>query len=88
MPNVNNHSWWFKHLPLMAIPSAIHPYFMGINIFHTPSGVTKFAGKTFSSDLRKLTATCQEVQSIFMHACMYLYTCKYKHTYQYLHILM
>ena len=24
--------------------------------FHTPSGVTKFAGKTFSSGLRKLTA--------------------------------
>ena len=40
----------------MAITSAIHPYFMGKNISHTPSGVTKFAGKTFSSDLRKLTA--------------------------------
>ena len=28
---------------------------------HTPSGVTKFAGKTFSSDLRKLTAVSESL---------------------------
>ena len=34
----------------MAIPSAIYLYFMG-----------KFAGKTFSSDLRKLTAVSKSL---------------------------
>ena len=28
---------------------------------HTPSGVTKFAGKIFSSDLRKLTAVSESL---------------------------
>ena len=33
-----------------------YPYFMDKKTFSdTPSGVTKSAGKTFSSDLRKLT---------------------------------
>ena len=45
----------------MTITSAIHPYFMGKNISHTPSGITKFAGKTFSSDLRKLTAVSKSM---------------------------
>ena len=45
----------------MAIPSAIHPYFMGKIFSHTPYGVTKFAGKTFSSDLRKLTAVSESL---------------------------
>ena len=31
------------------------------NISHTPYGVTKFVGKTFSSDLRKLTAVSKSL---------------------------
>ena len=39
----------------MAITSVI-THILWIKTFSdTPSGVTKFAGKTFSSDLRKLT---------------------------------
>ena len=45
----------------MAIPSAIHPYFMGKTFSHTPSGVTKVAEKMFSSDLRKLTAVSESL---------------------------
>ena len=40
----------------MAIPSAINPKIMDKNISHTPYGVTKFAGTTFPSVLKKLTA--------------------------------
>ena len=49
-------SLWFIHLPQMAITSAIHPYLWVKTFSHTLSGVTKLVGKTFSSDLRKLTA--------------------------------
>ena len=45
----------------MAIPSANHPCFMGKNIFPYTLCVTKFAGKTFSSDLRKLTAVSKSL---------------------------
>ena len=45
----------------MAITSAINPYFMGKNIFPYTTGVTKFAGKIFSSDLKKLTAVSKSL---------------------------
>ena len=45
----------------MAIPSAITHKIMGINIFHTPYGVTKFTGITFSSVLKKLTAVSKSL---------------------------
>ena len=57
----------------MAIPSAIHPYFMGKNISHTPSGVTKVAGKTFSSDLRNLTTVSESLSlKLFILLLRYL----------------
>ena len=34
---------------------------MGKCFAHMPSGVTKFAGKTFSSELRKLTAVSKSL---------------------------
>ena len=45
----------------MAIPSAITHILMVKTFSHTPYGVTKFAGKTFSSDLRKLTAVSKSL---------------------------
>ena len=45
----------------MEIPSAIPHNFMGKTFSHTPYGFTKFAGKTFSSDLRKLTAVSKSL---------------------------
>ena len=38
------------------------PIILWVKTFsHTPYGVTKFAGKTFSSDLRKLTAVSESL---------------------------
>ena len=45
----------------MAIPSAINHKIVGLNISHTPYGVTKFAGTTFSSVLKKLTAVSKSL---------------------------
>ena len=46
---LNIYHQWQHHQPFTNI--------LWVKIFsHTPSGVTKFAGKIFSSDLRKLTA--------------------------------
>ena len=45
----------------MAIPSAITHNIIGKTFSHTPHGVSKFAGKTFSSDLRKLTAVSESL---------------------------
>ena len=41
------------------------PIILWVKTFsHTPYGVTKFAGKTFSSDLRKLTAVSKSLSSL------------------------
>ena len=45
----------------MAIPSAISILLWIKTFSHTPYGVSKFAGKTFSSDLRKLTAVSESL---------------------------
>ena len=45
----------------MAIPSAINPKIMDINISHTPYGVTKFSETTFPSVLKKLTAVSESL---------------------------
>ena len=55
-------SLWFIHLPQMAITSAMFTHILWVKTFsHTPSGVTEFAGKTFSSDLRKITAVSESL---------------------------
>ena len=51
---LNIYHLWQYHQPFTHI--------LWVNIFsHTPSGVTKFAGGTFSSDLRKLTAVSESL---------------------------
>ena len=50
----NIHHQWQYHQPF--------PIIVWVKTFsHTPCGVTKFAGKTFSSDLRKLTAVSESL---------------------------
>ena len=51
---LNIYHQWQYHQPFTHI--------LWVKTFsHTPSGVTKFAGKTFSSDLRKLTAVSESL---------------------------
>ena len=45
-------AWWQMEWPII----------LWVKTFsHTPYGVSKFAGKTFSSDLRKLTAVSKSL---------------------------
>ena len=51
---LNIYHQWQYHQPFTHI--------LWVKTFsHTPSGVTKFAGKTFSSDVRKLTAVSESL---------------------------